>query len=92
MRTDIYGILKAELQPQSTVTQFAVRAGRKTSAGRNVSEQVDGSLEWIEVKRNVMFQPSYISAVLKIRSKDHDDSVASGAFNQSGVGRIYVDV
>lgn len=38
-----------------------------------------------------------VSAVIhfcgfKIRSKDHDDSVASGAFNQSAVGSIHVDV
>lgn len=69
MRTDIYSILKAELQPQSTATQLAVRAGRRPSAGGNVSERVDGSLDWTEVKRNVMFQPSYIFAVLKSEAK-----------------------
>ncbi len=48
-----------------------------------MSEVVDSDKK---KQRNVIFQPSF--CCFKIRSKDHDDSGASGAINQSNVERL----
>lgn len=88
--SDIWGILKAELQPQSTETQFAAHVGRKMSANRE-GVTAGGRQTGFNV-RNVWCFARHTLCRFKIRKRDHDDRVASSAFNQSGVGRIDVDV